>query len=51
MAVPYFALNSTSIIRQRVQLKHVNPMETYSEEKFLKEFCMTRDEVRVYAHY
>ena len=45
-AVPYFALNSTSIIGQRVPLKQVNLMETCSEENFLKEFRMTRDEVK-----
>ena len=45
-AVPYFALNSTSIIGQRAPLKHVDLIETCSEEKFLKEFRMTRDEVK-----
>ena len=45
MAVPCFVLNSTSIIAQRVQLKHANPVETYSEEKLLRKFRITRGEV------
>ena len=49
-AVPYFSLNSTSIIGQRVPLKHANLMETCSEENFLREFRMTRDEVKGIAY-
>ena len=44
MAVPYFALNLTSTIEQRVPLKHVNPVETYGAENFLKKFRVTRDD-------
>ena len=46
----YLAANSTSIIGKRVPLKHVNLLETCSEKKFLKEFRMTRDEVKGIAY-
>ena len=48
--MPYVALISASIVGQRVQLKHVNPEETCSDENVLKKFRMTRDEVNGTAY-
>jgi len=51
MAAFFFALNSTSSKQTKATssnkqtMEHVNPMEIYNEENFLKEFRMTKNEI------